>query len=211
MNGNKQSQTLHHCAQYTLRCNVHTLKPFWNIMLQGTLAADKNEILFSDFGINYNNEPLLLRKGTTLIWEKVDTSSLTGRMHANTHSTVVIINPISSSCHLILSAWRGGDQKGEAPQRGGGEGGDGDPQQEAGVPPPLWHHRGPVLAGAPGHSGERRLLNRTAWRGRIWFQGVLNKMDLMCFWTNEVKWLGKSCFTSPVSRKYVTLSSHLIY
>ena len=40
-------------------------------MLQGTLAADKNEILFSDFDINYNNEPMLLRKGTTLIWEKV--------------------------------------------------------------------------------------------------------------------------------------------
>lgn len=38
---------------------------------QGTLAADKNEILFSEFNINYNNEPPLYRKGTVLIWQKV--------------------------------------------------------------------------------------------------------------------------------------------
>ncbi|KAM6923353.1 putative tRNA(His) guanylyltransferase [Xenentodon cancila] len=40
--------------------------------LKGTLAADKNEILFSEFNINYNNESVLHRKGTTLIWEKRD-------------------------------------------------------------------------------------------------------------------------------------------
>nr|XP_014698205.2 probable tRNA(His) guanylyltransferase isoform X1 [Equus asinus] len=39
--------------------------------LQGTLAADKNEILFSEFNINYNDEPLMYRKGTVLIWQKV--------------------------------------------------------------------------------------------------------------------------------------------
>ncbi|XP_040844602.1 probable tRNA(His) guanylyltransferase isoform X2 [Ochotona curzoniae] len=39
--------------------------------LQGTLAADKNEILFSEFNINYNNEPAMYRKGTVLIWQKV--------------------------------------------------------------------------------------------------------------------------------------------
>ncbi|XP_062250455.1 probable tRNA(His) guanylyltransferase [Platichthys flesus] len=38
--------------------------------LKGTLAADKNEILFSEFDINYNNESAVHRKGTTLIWEK---------------------------------------------------------------------------------------------------------------------------------------------
>lgn len=38
---------------------------------QGTLAADKNEILFSEFNINYNNEPMMFRKGTVLIWQKV--------------------------------------------------------------------------------------------------------------------------------------------
>ena len=35
--------------------------------LKGTLAKDKNEILFSEFGINYNNEPDQYKKGTTLI------------------------------------------------------------------------------------------------------------------------------------------------
>ena len=38
--------------------------------LRGTLAKDKNEILFSDFGINYNNEPSQFRKGTTLLKAK---------------------------------------------------------------------------------------------------------------------------------------------
>ncbi|XP_060621539.1 probable tRNA(His) guanylyltransferase isoform X4 [Anolis sagrei] len=40
--------------------------------LQGTLAGDKNEILFSQFNINYNNEPLMYRKGTVLVWQKVN-------------------------------------------------------------------------------------------------------------------------------------------
>ncbi|XP_076023969.1 putative tRNA(His) guanylyltransferase [Genypterus blacodes] len=47
--------------------------------LKGTVAADKNEILFSEFNINYNNESLLHRKGTTLIWEKRD-ETVTKRM-----------------------------------------------------------------------------------------------------------------------------------
>ncbi|KAK5109950.1 hypothetical protein LTR62_006439 [Meristemomyces frigidus] len=32
--------------------------------LKGTLSRDKNEILYSRFGINYNNEPEVFRKGT---------------------------------------------------------------------------------------------------------------------------------------------------
>jgi len=38
--------------------------------LKGTLSGDKNEILFSQFGINYNKEPEQLRKGTTIIKRK---------------------------------------------------------------------------------------------------------------------------------------------
>ncbi|XP_070595099.1 probable tRNA(His) guanylyltransferase isoform X1 [Erythrolamprus reginae] len=38
--------------------------------LKGTLANDKNEILFSEFNINYNKEPEIYRKGTVLIWKK---------------------------------------------------------------------------------------------------------------------------------------------
>jgi tRNA(His) guanylyltransferase len=37
--------------------------------LKGTFSNDKNEILFSQFGINYNNEPEQFKKGTTL-WRK---------------------------------------------------------------------------------------------------------------------------------------------
>ena len=39
--------------------------------LRGTLSGDKNEILFSQFGINYNCEPEMFRKGTVLIRKKV--------------------------------------------------------------------------------------------------------------------------------------------
>jgi len=34
--------------------------------LSGTVSADKNEILFSRFGINYNNEPDIFKKGSVL-------------------------------------------------------------------------------------------------------------------------------------------------
>ena len=35
--------------------------------LKGTFARDKNEILFSQFGINYNNEPEMFRKGSFIM------------------------------------------------------------------------------------------------------------------------------------------------
>jgi tRNA(His) guanylyltransferase len=34
--------------------------------LKGTVSSDKNEILFSRFAINYNNEPQIFRKGTII-------------------------------------------------------------------------------------------------------------------------------------------------
>ncbi|KAF2865114.1 Thg1 C terminal domain-containing protein [Massariosphaeria phaeospora] len=34
--------------------------------LSGTVSSDKNEILFSRFGVNYNNEPEIFRKGSVL-------------------------------------------------------------------------------------------------------------------------------------------------
>lgn len=40
--------------------------------LKGTLSGDKNEILFSEFGINYNNEPEQFKKGTTVVRTKVE-------------------------------------------------------------------------------------------------------------------------------------------
>lgn len=62
-------------------CHINNLynTTFWNMVLKGgmsnteaehalkgTVSADKNEILFSKFGINYNNEPLIYRKGTVV-------------------------------------------------------------------------------------------------------------------------------------------------
>ncbi|KAI9848279.1 MAG: tRNA-His guanylyltransferase [Sclerophora amabilis] len=35
--------------------------------LMGTLSSDKNEILFSRFGINYNNEPEIFKKGSVIL------------------------------------------------------------------------------------------------------------------------------------------------
>jgi tRNA(His) guanylyltransferase len=34
------------------------------------VSSDKNEILFTDFGINYNNEPDLFKKGTVIFRSK---------------------------------------------------------------------------------------------------------------------------------------------
>ncbi|KAG5999174.1 hypothetical protein E4U54_002009 [Claviceps lovelessii] len=46
-------------------------------MWQGTLAAEKNEILFSRFHINYNNEPEIFKKGSVIFrdYELVDAES----------------------------------------------------------------------------------------------------------------------------------------
>ncbi|XP_012271476.1 probable tRNA(His) guanylyltransferase isoform X2 [Orussus abietinus] len=46
--------------------------------LRGTLASDKNELLFQEFGVNYNNEPPTFRKGTTLLRKLVPDG--TGRL-----------------------------------------------------------------------------------------------------------------------------------
>nr|CAG4644184.1 EOG090X0AR4 [Lepidurus arcticus] len=43
--------------------------------LRGTLSGDKNEILFSEFGINYNKEPALFRKGTVLLRQKLESTN----------------------------------------------------------------------------------------------------------------------------------------
>lgn len=44
--------------------------------MKDTFSADKNEILFSEFGTNYNNLPAIFRKGTILLRKKVVSSKL---------------------------------------------------------------------------------------------------------------------------------------
>lgn len=42
--------------------------------LEGTVSADKHEILHSQFGINYDRLEAMFRKGTTLVWTCADSS-----------------------------------------------------------------------------------------------------------------------------------------
>lgn len=68
-------------------CHINNLynTVFWSLVLKGgltntaaqerlkgSLSGQKNEILFSEFGINYNLEPEQFRKGTTIIRKKVE-------------------------------------------------------------------------------------------------------------------------------------------
>jgi len=74
-------------------CHINNLynTVFWALVLQGglsnqqaqerlkgTLSGEKNEILFSEFRINYNEEPAQFRKGTTLIKQKVELATEEG-------------------------------------------------------------------------------------------------------------------------------------
>ena len=47
-------------------------------------AAEKNELLFSKFDINYNKLPQLYRKGTTVIWQptQAETTQLVEQLDA---------------------------------------------------------------------------------------------------------------------------------
>lgn len=40
-------------------------------LLKGTVSSDKHEMLFQQFGINYDKLPAFFRKGTTLVWTTV--------------------------------------------------------------------------------------------------------------------------------------------
>ncbi|ESW96362.1 hypothetical protein KL918_000315 [Ogataea parapolymorpha] len=64
-------------------CHINNLynTTFWSLVksglttqeaenrLIGTLSSDKHEILFKEFGINYNNEPEIYKKGTIFVRE----------------------------------------------------------------------------------------------------------------------------------------------
>ncbi|KAM3510673.1 hypothetical protein MY11210_005708 [Beauveria gryllotalpidicola] len=84
-------------------CHINNLynTAFWSLVqlggldnkeaektLAGTLAADKNEILFSRFQINYNNEPDIFRKGSVVFrdYELVDPAS---------HKTAETVNELA--------------------------------------------------------------------------------------------------------------------
>ncbi|KAJ1643399.1 tRNA-histidine guanylyltransferase 1-like [Coemansia asiatica] len=70
--------------------------------LSGTLSKDKNELLFSEFEINYNNEPAIFKKGSVIIREKVliDVVDAQGKMTKRTKTEVAILH-----CDIIKNAF----------------------------------------------------------------------------------------------------------
>ncbi|KAJ3525261.1 hypothetical protein NM208_g11716 [Fusarium decemcellulare] len=90
-------------------CHINNLynTTFWSLIqlggldnkeaektLAGTLAADKNEILFSRFSINYNNEPEIFKKGSVIFrdYELVDPES-----HNVTQTIDSLAEPVQQS------------------------------------------------------------------------------------------------------------------
>ncbi|XP_023159326.1 probable tRNA(His) guanylyltransferase, partial [Ceratitis capitata] len=76
---------------------------FWNLVLKsgltnqeaetelrGTFSADKNELLFTKFGINYNNLPAMFRKGTILLRKRVKIeNSLNRQLIVDLHNDMI--------------------------------------------------------------------------------------------------------------------------
>ncbi|WVQ95476.1 hypothetical protein IAU59_002573 [Kwoniella sp. CBS 9459] len=54
-----------------------------NKALQGTDSKDKNEMLFSRFGINYNTLPAMYRKGSTCVRQPITVTSSASSFNAN--------------------------------------------------------------------------------------------------------------------------------
>ncbi|CCE85276.1 Piso0_004859 [Millerozyma farinosa CBS 7064] len=85
-----QYPTFRHVRDYfswrQVDCHINNLynTTFWNLVIRGgltgkeaenrligTVSSDKNEILFKEFGINYNNEPEIYKKGTVMVRDYV--------------------------------------------------------------------------------------------------------------------------------------------
>jgi tRNA(His) 5'-end guanylyltransferase len=69
--------------------------------LSGTVSSDKNELLFKEFGINYNNEPDCFKKGTVLYRDVSlsDTCLLPPR-----HLMTTVLSHVSSGAGVVSSA-----------------------------------------------------------------------------------------------------------
>ncbi|XP_046855116.1 probable tRNA(His) guanylyltransferase [Xenia sp. Carnegie-2017] len=87
-------------------CHINNLYNtcFWNLVkkagispedaekrLCGTVSSDKNEILFSEFNINYNELPEIYKKGSILLWEQ-KTVAVKDKAIVRAHPTVVTLH-----------------------------------------------------------------------------------------------------------------------
>lgn len=68
--------------------------------LSGTVSSDKNEILFKEFGINYNNEPECFKKGSVLYRDVSYSHSLSTRPDM----TTIVLSHISSEIRQVSSS-----------------------------------------------------------------------------------------------------------
>lgn len=57
---------LRRSCRYVFYSTIHSVLYAANCYEQGTVSSDKNEILFSRFGINYNNEDEIYKKGSVV-------------------------------------------------------------------------------------------------------------------------------------------------
>lgn len=65
--------------------------------LKGTVSSDKNEILFTEFGLNYNNEPQIFRKGSVMLKVKetpvpADGDSVGSKKRLKVSSKIVVLH-----------------------------------------------------------------------------------------------------------------------
>ncbi|KAI8055338.1 putative tRNA guanylyltransferase-like protein [Syncephalis plumigaleata] len=58
--------------------------------LRGTFSADKNELLFTRFNVNYNTLPAIYRKGSILVWERENIEVMTPKGEPTTRVKKVI-------------------------------------------------------------------------------------------------------------------------
>lgn len=86
-----------YCSWRQVDCHVNNMYNtcFWNLVnagstpqeaelqLKGTVSSDKNELLFSTFGINYAKERAWFRKGTILIRLHSDTGTTLSTLHVD--------------------------------------------------------------------------------------------------------------------------------
>jgi tRNA(His) guanylyltransferase len=66
--------------------------------LKGTVSSDKNEILFSRYGINYNNEPEMFRKGSAVFREYELEEP--GKVHRNGTDAVEVGSRVEASTEV---------------------------------------------------------------------------------------------------------------
>lgn len=55
----------------------------------GTVSADKNEILFKEFNINYNNEPNIFKRGTLLLRKSIKNENLKKTFIVDVHDDML--------------------------------------------------------------------------------------------------------------------------